>query len=68
MMREEEAGPQTEGRGQQQQQQRRRLLNEDDSGGIAEVEGKWMGILSRMDAQLFAHVLSSEDLGVVHLE
>ena len=54
--------------GQQPQQQRQRLLNKDDSGGITEVEGKWMGIFSRMDAQLFAHVLSLEDLGIVHLE
>lgn len=51
-----------------QQQQRRRFLNVDNSDSIAEQEEKWMGILSQSDALLFTHIVSSEDLGVVHLE
>lgn len=53
------------GEGGQQQQ---RSLNEGISDGINKQEEKWMGILSQSDALLFAHIVSSEDLGVVHLE
>jgi hypothetical protein len=53
------------GEGGQQQQ---RSLKEGISDGINKQEEKWMGILSQSDALLFAHIVSSEDLGVVHLE
>ncbi len=57
------------GEGDQQQQQRRRSLLEDGSGGAVDPQGKWMGILSQMDPHyLFAHIMHSEDLGVIYLD
>jgi nucleoside-diphosphate-sugar epimerase len=56
------------GESDRQQQQHRRSLLEDSSSESAEHQGKWMGILSQMDPHLFAHIMHSEDLGVIHLD
>ncbi|KAL3777440.1 hypothetical protein ACHAW5_004953 [Stephanodiscus triporus] len=44
------------------------LLLEDTSSRIAQQEGKWMGIITQTDSYLFAHIVPSEDMGVVYLE
>ncbi|KAL9186915.1 hypothetical protein ACHAXT_010635 [Thalassiosira profunda] len=45
--------------------ERRRLT---DASGEMERTGKWMGILSSAETQLFTHLIPPEGLGITHLE
>lgn len=45
-----------------------RSLLESNAAVEKEQQGKWMGILSATDIQLFTHILPSEGTGIIHLD
>ena len=49
---------------------RRRLLAENNGGKVdlEQASGKWMGILSSTEIQLFSLILPSEGIGIIHLD
>jgi len=52
-------------------EEKRRQLATETANGNAKNEqqtGKWMGILSSTEMQLFTNIVSSESLGIVHLD
>lgn len=45
-----------------------RSLGETNAAVEKEQQGKWMGVLSSTDMQMFTHILPSDDMGIIHLD